>query len=76
MIKRNWTEQEVRALGVRTDVPTASSVLGLGQVKGYEFAKAGKFPVPVLRIGRRYIVPVAGLLTALGIEADQRQLTA
>jgi predicted site-specific integrase-resolvase len=74
--KRSWTPQEIRELGVRTDVPTASSILGIGQVKGYEFAKAGKFPVPVLRAGKRYIVPVAGLLTALGIEADQRQLTA
>lgn len=76
MNKQNWTEAEVRALGVRTDVPTASSILGLGENKGYKYARAGKFPVPVLRIGRRYVVPVAGIIDALGIDAEQRQLTA
>ncbi|SFA38172.1 hypothetical protein SAMN05444374_10181 [Rhodococcoides kroppenstedtii] len=63
-----WTVQQVRNLGIQTDIPTASSVLGLGVTTGYQLAKRGEFPVPVLRIGRKYIVPVAGLLRAMGIE--------
>lgn len=63
-----WTPAKVRALGVRTDIATASDVLGIGRTNGYQLAKAGRFPVPVLTLGRKYVVPVAGLLAALGID--------
>lgn len=66
--KVKWSEQAVRDLGVTTNLPTACSVLALGTVKGYEMAAQGEFPVPVLRLGRKYVVPVAGLLAALGLE--------
>lgn len=66
-----WTEQEVRALGVTTDVVTAGAVLGIGRVKSYELAKADQFPVPVLKLGRKYVVPVAGLLKSLGLAGVQ-----
>lgn len=68
MARRVWTEQEVRSLGVTTDAKTAFSILGVGQVKGYELIRKGSFPAQVLRIGPKIIVPVAGLLKALGIE--------
>ncbi|WP_037200532.1 hypothetical protein [Rhodococcus aetherivorans] len=68
MVKKVWTESDVRGLGVRTDFRTACSVLGIGEVKGYEMARQGEFPVKVLRLGRKYVVPVAGLLAALGID--------
>lgn len=70
MQTQQWTQDDVRALGLRTDIPTASDVLGLGKTTGYQLVKRGEFPVPVLRVGRKYIVPVAGLLNAFGIEAD------
>lgn len=63
-----WTEQQIRNLGMTTNVPTASQIMGFGQVKGYELVRSGEFPVPVLTIGRKIVVPVAGLLKALGIE--------
>ena len=73
-----WTPQRVLALGVRTDLETANSVLGISRPNGYELARRGDYPVKVLRVGRRYIVPVAGLLAALDIpvESVDRQLTA
>ena len=60
-----WTEQRIRALGAVTDLPTAARIFGLGRALAYELAKNGAFPVPVLRIGTRYRVPTAPLLTAL-----------
>jgi hypothetical protein len=66
--KRAWTAAEVRQLGVATDVETAGSVLGIGRTTAYALARAGVFPVPVLRVGRRYVVAVEGLLAALGAD--------
>jgi hypothetical protein len=64
-----WTEDKVRALGVRTDVPTAGEILaGLCRDEAYRMAKRGDFPVPVVRIGRRLVVPVAPILRLLQME--------
>jgi hypothetical protein len=55
-----WTEEAFSKLGVRTDVPTAGEILaGLSRTQSYELYKAGKFPVPVISVGRRLIVPTA-----------------
>lgn len=63
-----WTPERVRSLGVRTDVATANEVLGISRAVGYELLKRDDYPVRVLRVGRKYVVPVAGLLDALGID--------
>jgi hypothetical protein len=63
---RIWTIESVRALGTTTDVETAAAILGIGRTKAYELAKAGEFPVKMIRVGRRYIVPIPALLAALG----------
>ena len=55
-------------LGVTTDVETAGAALGVGGFEAYELAKTGEFPVRVVRIGRRYVVPVAAILQLLDIE--------
>ena len=62
---RVWTEDRIRALGAVTDLPTAARIFGLGRALAYELAKNNDFPVPVLRVGSRYRVPVAPLLAAL-----------
>ncbi len=62
-----WTADRIRALGVRTDLVTAGSVLGIGRTKAHEMARHKTFPVQVLRLGHRYVVPVAGLLDVLGL---------
>ncbi len=67
MSSRVWTAEEVIALGVRTDLVTAASVLGIGRTVAHELARRGTFPVPVLRLGARYVVPVAPLLALLGL---------
>jgi hypothetical protein len=68
-----WTPAEVIALGVRTDVPTAGEILaGLCRDEAYRSVKRGDFPVPVLKVGRHLVVPVAPILELLGIKpADQ-----
>lgn len=70
MSGRLWTPEEVRALGVRTELVTAGSVLGLSRNVSYELAARGEFPVPVLRLGARWVVPVAPLLGLLGLTPD------
>ena len=63
---RAWTEQAVRGLGLTTDVETAAEILGIGRTKAYEMVREGNFPVPILRIGRRVLVPTPSILTLLG----------
>jgi hypothetical protein len=63
-----WTEQAVRSLGMTTDVETAGAILGVGRTKAYELAKAGEFPVKIVRVGRRYLVPVPAILRLLNGE--------
>ena len=65
-----WTEQRVRALGVITDLPTAGQILGLSRTTAYALARAGRFPTPVLRVGRLYRVSVNDLLRVLNLPTD------
>ena len=70
MTTRTWTVEDVRALGVTTDVPTAGSVLGLGSTQSREMARRGEFPCRVLSLGRLRRVIVADLLTLLGLDTE------
>jgi len=63
---QTWTVEAIRSLGATTDVETAAAILGIGRTKAYELAKANQFPVRLLRIGRRYVVPIPALLDLLG----------
>jgi hypothetical protein len=63
-----WTLDAVRELGATTGVDTAGAILGIGRSKSYQLAKNGEFPVRVLRIGRRYLVPVPAILAVLTAE--------
>jgi hypothetical protein len=44
-----------------TSIEAASARLGIGRGLGHELARAGRFPVPVIRAGRRLLVPIAPL---------------
>ncbi len=64
---RVWSAEEVHALGVQCSLVTAGSILGVARTKPHELARRGEFPVPVLRLGRSYVVPVAPILALLGL---------
>ena len=67
-MSRVWTEADIRALGVRTDLVTACSIVyGCGATKAYELVARDEIDFPVRKVGNRYVVPVAPLLELLGL---------
>ena len=67
-----WTEAAIRDLGVRTDVATAGSIFGLSRTQSYEAVRHGRFPVPVIPVGRRLVVPTAPIRQILGIASAEK----
>ena len=59
---------DVTALPPVLDVPTAGRLLGLGRSATYDLVLAGRWPTPVLRLGRRLRIPTAPLLALLGLD--------
>ncbi|HEX4103840.1 MAG TPA: DNA-binding protein [Pseudonocardiaceae bacterium] len=57
---------ELHNLPSVVDLVTAGRAFGIGRTKSHELVRAGKFPVPVLRLGNSYRVTRAALLRALG----------
>ncbi|WP_306856062.1 helix-turn-helix domain-containing protein [Amycolatopsis roodepoortensis] len=51
---------------------TAASMLGIGRTTAYRLARKGDFPVPAIRAGRNYRVPVARLVELLGLDEEPR----
>lgn len=47
----------------------AAQLLRIGRSSAYTLAQHGEFPVPVLRVGKLYRVPTAGVLQALGVNS-------
>lgn len=67
--RRAWTADEVRALGVRTDLVTAFAiVVGGGKNRAWQAYYNGELPFPALRVGRRVVCPTAPLLKLLGLD--------
>ncbi len=64
---------EVLALPAVVDVPTAARALGIGTTLAYGLAKSDQLGVPVLRLGRLYRVPRAGLLEVLGLAPNSSE---
>jgi predicted DNA-binding transcriptional regulator AlpA len=65
-----WTADQIRALGVATDLRTAAHIFGLSSNTAYELVRRGRFPVPVIRAGRQYRVSVAAILAVLDTPAQ------
>mgnify|MGYP000908402718 CR=1 FL=1 len=38
-------------------VEEAATMLGIGRNTAYEAVRQGRFPVPVVKIGKRYVIP-------------------
>ncbi len=70
-----WTAARIQALGTVTTVPIAAAIFGLSRSVAYDLVKTGQFPVPVLRFGTRYRIPVAAILTALHLPATTEAAT-
>lgn len=70
-----WTPQKVRDLGVTTDLRTAASIFGVAANTAYTMVAAGTFPVPVIRAGSVYRVPVAAILTRLHLHLTNEPAT-
>ena len=52
-------------------VEQAAELLGIGRNTAYEAVREGRFPVRIIRVGRRYLVPVDPLERLLnGIDGD------
>ncbi len=68
--RHHWTPEQVRALGVVTDLVTACSVVyKVGKSQAYARFRAGTLDFPAFRSGRMVMVPVAPLLRLLGADA-------
>ena len=52
-------------------IPEAARLLGIGRTTAYELASRGEFPVPVLRVGRQFRVPLAGMARVLGLTIEE-----
>jgi len=64
------TTDEIRALPASVDIVTAGRALGVCRDVAYRLAADGQFPAPVIRVGRRWVVPRAGILRALGLDVE------
>lgn len=56
---------EIAALPAVVDLMTAARALRIRRTTAYALARGGSFPCPVVRVGRSYRVPTAGLLRLL-----------
>jgi hypothetical protein len=69
-VGRNHACHQLRATA-SADLMTAALALGMGRTKAYDLARRDEFPCRVIRIGRTYRVPTAGLLELLGVTAEE-----
>src|SRR4051794_11317905 len=68
--QQTWTVEQIRGLGMTTDLETAASIIGIGRTPAYTLARDNQFPIRLLRLGRRVLVPTADLLTYLGEQSS------
>jgi excisionase family DNA binding protein len=60
------SEHEPRAT---VDVATAAEILGVNKLTLYDAIRRGDSPVPVIKVGRRYLISKSELDRVLGVEA-------
>lgn len=65
------SREEILALGVSTSLVKAGEALGIGRTTAHQLARDGEFPIPVEKVGGRYIVPVEPLLRFLHLDEAQ-----
>ena len=67
------TEAELLALPPTVDLTTAGRAFRMGRTKAYELARQDKFPVRVLSVGPKFVVPKRAILEALGFDPNSAQ---
>ena len=60
-----FTREQLDALGVSTNLETAAQALDISSAHAYRLVQADEFPVRVVRMGTRLMVPTAGLREVL-----------
>ena len=60
-----YSYDEVRAWPAVVDLVKAAAVFQVGRTAAYELAEAGRFPVPVFKVGRRWRVSTQAILAKL-----------
>ena len=64
-----WTPESIRALGVKTDLPTLGKIFGISRTRAYQMAHTGEWEQAGIRIvplGSKYVVAVQSILEVLG----------
>lgn len=64
------SREELLGLPAVVDISTAARALGIGKTKALSLARAGEFPVPILRFGRALRVSTADLLRLLNVTTE------
>lgn len=52
-------------------IPETAAALGIAPSTAYAAVKDGTFPVPVIKIGSRYVVPKKALTELLGVTSEE-----
>jgi len=63
------TDVDPAALPAVIDLAIAARLLGVGRTVAYELVRTGRWPTPVIRVGRLIRVPSAPLLELLGLDS-------
>jgi len=61
------TDVDPAALPAVIDLAIAARLLGVGRTVAYELVRTGRWPTPVIRVGRLIRVPSAPLLELVGL---------
>ena len=73
MLNGNGQRYLARRVGPQTySVEEAAAHLGIGRTLAYELIRRAEFPIPVIRLGRRIVVPRAALDALLGLDESAR----
>ncbi len=62
------TVEKAQSVPPVVDVPTAAAMLGIGRTAAYELIRVGKWPTPVLRLGKLIRIPSAPLLELIQVQ--------
>ncbi|MEU7376577.1 integrase [Streptomyces albidoflavus] len=73
--QRGMSVEELLALPVAFSLDVSNRALAVGRTKGFDLARRGEYPVPLIKIGNTYRVSRASLLDLLGV-ADNSEAAA